>query len=191
WTTVARRTDRASAGSDTLTFEPVTARYVRLVGTEAARKHDGYALWSMRVFDAADLALHRPTTASSSEVPSLGPENATDGDPASRWASAYRDAEWIQVDLGRVQTVRRALLDWETASAKDYDIQVSDDGTHWTTAAAVRDKPTGARVDNLTLAPTPGRYIRIQGIKRTSTFGYSLRRLEIRAPSPATNPLHH
>lgn len=189
WTTVARRTDRASAGSDTLTFEPVTARYVRLVGTEAARKQDGFALWSMRVFDAADLALHRPTTASSSEVPSLGPENATDGDPASRWASAYRDGEWIQVDLGQVQPVRRVLLDWETASGKDYDIQVSDDGTNWKTAAAVRDKPAGARVDDLTFAPVSGRYIRMQGIKRTSSFGYSLRRLEVRAASPATNLL--
>lgn len=187
WTTVARRTDRTSAGSDTLTFEPVTARYVRLVGTEAARKQDGYALWSMRVFDAADLALHRPTTASSSEVPSLGPENATDGDPASRWASAYRDGEWIQVDLGQVQTIRRVLLDWETASGKDYDIQVSDDGTNWKTAAAVRDKPAGARVDDLTFAPVSGRYIRMQGIRRTSSFGYSLRRLEVRAASPATN----
>ncbi|MFD3558117.1 discoidin domain-containing protein [Streptomyces sp. NPDC058686] len=68
WTTVARRTDRTSAGSDTL-----TARYVRLVGTEAAREQDGYALWSMRVFDVPDLALHRPTTASSSEVPSQLP----------------------------------------------------------------------------------------------------------------------
>ncbi|WP_406447772.1 discoidin domain-containing protein [Streptomyces sp. NBC_00876] len=184
WTTVAARTDRASAGSDTLAFDPVTARYVRVVGSEAARKQDGYALWSMRVFDAPDLALHRPTTASSSEVPSLAPENATDGDGKTRWASAYRDDEWIQVDLGRSGTVRRVLLDWETASAADYDIQVSDDAEHWTTAATVRGKPSGARVDELVFAPAKARYVRMRGIKRTSSFGYSLWRFEVRATSP-------
>ncbi|MFI6724364.1 discoidin domain-containing protein [Streptomyces sp. R-74717] len=184
WTTVAARTDRTSAGPDTLTFDPVTARHIRVVGTEAARKQDGYALWSMRVFDAPDLALHRPTSASSSEVPSLGPENATDGDGKTRWASAYRDDEWIQVDLGRAQTVRRVLLDWETASAADYDIQVSDDAEHWTTAATARGKPSGARVDELTFAPVTARYMRMQGVKRTSSFGYSLWRFEARATSP-------
>ncbi|MCX4792845.1 MULTISPECIES: discoidin domain-containing protein [unclassified Streptomyces] len=143
----------------------------------------------MRVFDAPDLALHRPATASSSETASLGPENATDGDPGSRWASAYHNGEWIQVDLGRAQPVRRVLLDWETASGQDYDIQVSDDGVKWKTAAAVRDKPAGARVDDLTYAPASGRYVRMQGIKRTSSFGCSLRRFEVRAASPESNLL--
>ncbi|MBL1119695.1 discoidin domain-containing protein [Streptomyces sp. 110] len=187
WTTVARRTCRESAGSDTLTFDPVTARHVRLTGIEAGRKRDGYSLWSMRVFDVPDLALRQPTTASSSEVPSLGPENATDGDAKTRWASAYRDDEWIQVDLGRSRTVRRALLDWETASAQDYDIQVSDDSVNWKTAAAVRSKPAGARVDELTFPPVSGRYVRMHGIRRTSSFGYSLKRFEVRAKSPGAD----
>jgi hypothetical protein len=188
WTTVAHRTGRESAGSDTLTFDPVTARHVRLIGTEAGRKQDGYALWSMRVFDAPDLAVHQPTTASSSEVAGLGPENATDGDGKTRWASGYRDGEWIQVDLGSSQTVRRVLLDWETASAQDYHIQVSDDAENWTTVAAVSGKPAGARVDEVTFPPATGRYVRMQGIKRTSSFGYSLWRFEVRATSPEADP---
>ncbi|MEU0567415.1 discoidin domain-containing protein [Nonomuraea sp. NPDC005983] len=188
WATVATRTGRESAGTDTLTFEPVTARQVRLVGTQAGTKRDGYALWSMRVLEVPDLALHRPTTASSSEVASLGPENATDGDAKTRWASAYRDGEWIQVDLGSPQTVQRVLLDWETASGRDYDIQVSDDATHWTTAASVRGKPAGARVDELAFDPIKARYVRMQGVKRASSFGYSLWRFEIRSMSPEPDP---
>ncbi|KRV46550.1 hypothetical protein AQ490_11735 [Wenjunlia vitaminophila] len=184
WTTVASRTGREAAGADTLTFEPVTARQVRLVGTHAAKKQDGYALWSMRVFEVPDLALHRPTTASSSEVASLGPENATDGDSRTRWASGYRDGEWIQVDLGSPQTVQRVLLDWEGASARDYDIQVSDDAANWRTVASVRDKPAGARVDELTFAPVTARYVRMQGVKRATGWGYSLWRLEVRSMSP-------
>lgn len=184
WTTVASRTGREAAGVDTLTFDPVTARHVRLVGTQAGNKQNGYALWSMRVFEVPDLALHRPTTASSTEVASLGPENATDGDGKTRWASAYRDGEWIQVDLGSPQTVQRVLLDWENASGRDYDIQVSGDAANWKTVASVRDKPSGARVDELTFDPVTARYVRMQGIKRTTGWGYSLWRLEVRSMSP-------
>jgi hypothetical protein len=184
WTTVASRTGREAAGVDTLTFDPVTARHVRIVGTQAGKKQNGYALWSMRVFEVPDLALHRPTTASSSEVASLGPENATDGDGKTRWASAYRDGEWIQVDLGSPQTVQRVLLDWENASGRDYDIQVSDDAANWKTVTSVRGKPSGARVDELTFDPVTARYVRMQGIKRTTGWGYSLWRLEVRSMSP-------
>ncbi|MFB6782901.1 discoidin domain-containing protein [Streptomyces sp. NPDC056352] len=188
WTTVASRTGREAAGADTLTFDPVTARHVRLVGTQAGKKQNGYALWSMRVFEVPDLALHRPTTASSTEVASLGPENATDGDGKTRWASAYRDGEWIQVDLGSPQTVQRVLLDWENASGRDYDIQVSGDATNWKTVASVRGKPSGARVDELTFDPVTARYVRMQGIKRTTGWGYSLWRLEVRSMSPEPDP---
>lgn len=188
WTTVASRTGREAAGVDTLAFEPVTARQVRLVGTRAGKKQNGYALWSTRVFEVPDLALRRPTTASSSEVASLGPENATDGDPKTRWASAYRDGEWIQADLGSSQTVQRVLLDWETASGRDYDIQVSDDATSWKTVASVRGKPDGARVDELTFDPVTARYVRMQGIKRATGFGYSLWRFEVRSMSPEPDP---
>ncbi|GAA3483111.1 hypothetical protein GCM10018966_076430 [Streptomyces yanii] len=188
WTTVASRTGREAAGADTLTFDPVTARHARLVGTQAGKKQNGYALWSMRVFEVPDLALHRPTTASSTEVASLGPENATDGDGKTRWASAYRDDEWIQVDLGSPQAVQRVLLDWENASGRDYDIEVSDDAANWKTVASVRGKPSGARVDELTFDPVTARYVRMQGIKRTTGWGYSLWRLEVRSMSPEPDP---
>ncbi|MEU1943133.1 family 20 glycosylhydrolase [Streptomyces sp. NPDC020125] len=85
---------------------------------------------------------------------------------------------------------RDVTLNWETASAADYDIQVSDDVENWKTVAAARSKPTGARVDELTLAPVTGRYVRMQGIKRTSSFGYSLRRFEVRATSPEADVIH-
>ncbi|MFE3454870.1 discoidin domain-containing protein [Nonomuraea sp. NPDC059194] len=150
---------------------PTTARYVRVEGLSS--------LWSLKVFDAPDLARGKPTTASSSEVDYLGPANATDGDPKTRWASAYRDAEWLQVDLGAAQQISRVLLDWEEARGKDYDVQVSDDGAAWQTVAAVRDK-AGAGVDEPSFAPVAARYVRMQGIKRATTYGYSVFRFEIR-----------
>ena len=58
--------------------------------------------------------------------------------PKTRWGSAHKDGEWIEVDLGDVYTVNRVVLVWENARATDYDIEVSADGEKWTTAASVR-----------------------------------------------------
>ncbi len=149
----------------------VTARYVRVSGASA--------LWSVQVFDAPDLAKGKPTTASSSEVDYFGPANATDGDPKTRWASQYSDNQWLQVDLGSTQQISRVLLDWEAARGQDYDVQVSGDGTTWQTVSQVRGK-TGVGVDSLAFAPISARYVRMLGLRRATTFGYSLFRFEVR-----------
>lgn len=172
WTKVAHRTARP--GTDTVPLTPVQARYVRITGT-----HGAYSLWSLHLFGSPDIARGRPTTASSSEVPTLGPANATDGDPATRWASLYKDGEWIQVDLGSAQPVGRVLLDWESAYGKDYDIQVSTDGTTWKTVSERRAR-TGPGVDEVDFPSTQARYVRMQGVHRGTGYGYSLYRFEVR-----------
>ncbi|MEU9845254.1 discoidin domain-containing protein, partial [Actinomadura sp. NPDC048032] len=54
---------------------------------------------------SSDAALNRPATASSTENASFPASAAVDGDPATRWSSAFGDPQWIQVDLGTVQDV--------------------------------------------------------------------------------------
>ncbi|WP_240662469.1 discoidin domain-containing protein [Streptomyces sp. WAC 06738] len=127
WRTVASRRGRDGAGWDELTFAAVRARYVRLHGRERGTAR--WSLWSAQVFDAPDLARGKTTTASSQETSTLVASNATDGDPSTRWASGYTDSEWLAVDLDAQAPIRRVLLDWESAAGRDYDIQVSDDGT--------------------------------------------------------------
>ncbi|MFI5803313.1 discoidin domain-containing protein [Streptomyces sp. NPDC051561] len=178
WRTVAERRGRQTPGRDELAFDAVHARYVRVRGRE--RRPARYTLWSVQVFDVPDLARGRTTTASSAETGHLGAELATDGDPGTRWASRYTDGEWIQVDLGAVHPVRRVLLDWEAAAGKDYDLQVSGDGSAWRTVAERRGRTTaGEDVVELS-APEQARYVRMQGRTRQSTYGYSLWRFEVR-----------
>lgn len=134
----------------------------------------------MQVFDIPDLARGKATTASSAETATLVAANATDGDPGTRWASKYTDSEWIAVDLGAPQSVRRIVLDWEVAAGRDYDLQVSDDGTRWRTVVERRGRTT-AGVDTVELPqPVTIRHVRMQGIKRQTTYGYSLYRFEVR-----------
>lgn len=180
WRKVASRRGLDQPGRDDMEFTAVSARYVRVRGREKGRAR--WTLWSAQVFDAPDLARGRKATASSAETASLGPENAVDGDPATRWASKYTDAEWLAVDLGEARTVRRVVLDWEAAAGQDYDIQVTEDAAGaggWRTVAERRGRTT-AGVDSVDLEPVTARHVRMRGVKRQTTYGYSLYRFEVR-----------
>lgn len=129
--------------------------------------------------NAADslLSANKPTTVSSVEAETFGGANAVDGDPATRWASLEGvDPQWIAVDLGGRATVSRVKLTWETAYASEYRIETSDDGSSWTTRKTLTGQNGG--VDETALTAT-GRYVRIYGTKRGTSWGYSLYELEV------------
>ena len=72
-----------------------------------------------------------------------------------------------------------AQLTWETAYATAYQIQVSADGTTWTT---VYSTTTGAGgTENLTFTGT-GRYVRMYGTARATQYGYSLWEFSVLTP---------
>jgi Exo-beta-D-glucosaminidase Ig-fold domain/F5/8 type C domain len=130
-------TDRAT---QTENFPLQNARYLRIQCGQRLTQW-GDSMWSLSVFNTAspgtDLALNKTATASSVDDPSRGPGNAVDGNPSTRWSSAYEDNQWIQVDLGSVVTFDQVVIVWESADALSYAIQVSDDGTTWTDVESV------------------------------------------------------
>src|SRR6266851_3759191 len=79
-----------------------------------------------------NLALNHPATASSLENASFPASNAVDGNLTTRWSSGFSDPQWLQVDLGSVQTICKVVLNWEAAYGKAFQIQTSNDGTTWT-----------------------------------------------------------
>ena len=125
-----------------------------------------------------DLAQGKPTTASSVEPNTVfTAANATDGDLGTRWSSAYADPSWIQVDLGGTQTVNRVVLAWEAAYGKAFQIQISSDGTTWTTLYSTTTGTGGTQT--LTGFTGSGRYVRMYGTQRATTYGYSLWEFEV------------
>jgi len=116
----------------------------------------------------------KPTTASSyqpADSATYTPGNATDGSFTSRWASDWSDPQWLQVDLGAVTTIHHVQLAWESAYGKAYQIQVSNDGTNWSTVYSTTAGDGG--FDDLAITAS-GRYVRMYGTARGSTYGYSL-----------------
>jgi hypothetical protein len=117
----------------------------------------------------------KPATASSSQAPLNGatfdPGNAVDGNLSTRWATDWSDPQWIRVDLGQPTTIHHVQLIWESAYGRAYQIQTSNDGTNWTPVFSTTSGDGG--VDDIDLTGT-GRYVRMYGTARGTTFGYSL-----------------
>ncbi|WP_328902839.1 discoidin domain-containing protein [Streptomyces sp. NBC_00441] len=118
------------------------------------------------------LSQGKAATASSSEGDAYSAAAAFDGNlTGTRWASQWRDAEWIQVDLGASHDLSRVVLTWEGAFGKNYEIQISDDGTNWHTAKSVTGSDGGT--DEVAISGS-GRYVRMNGLVRSGGYGYSL-----------------
>ncbi|WP_370083965.1 DUF1996 domain-containing protein [Streptacidiphilus sp. MAP12-16] len=113
----------------------------------------------------------RPVVASSIENAQTPAGAVVDGDPTTRWASAWSDPQWIQIDLGGTATINQVELDWEAAYASGFQLQVSPDATNWTSIFSTSTGTGGVQ----TLAVTgSGRYIRMYGTTRGTGYGYSL-----------------
>ena len=124
-----------------------------------------------------NLALNKTATSSSDENSGLTANNVVDGNYSSRWGSAFGDPQWLQVDLGSAQTINRVILSWESAYATAYSIQVSTNGTTWTTVASIVGG--NGSTDDITFASTTARYVRMYGTARVTTYGYSIYEFEV------------
>src|SRR5262249_62034540 len=69
--------------------------------------------------------------------------------------------------------ISEVRLNWEHAAGKDYQIQVSNDATNWTTLYTVTGNTTSGVHDYTGLSGS-GRYVRMLGTARTTQYGYSL-----------------
>ncbi|MBO3748400.1 discoidin domain-containing protein [Streptosporangiaceae bacterium NEAU-GS5] len=126
---------------------------------------------SAAVCGTTNAAQGKPATASSVENAGTPASNAVDGSTTTRWSSAFSDPQWVQVDLGSSQQVCRASLNWETARAATFKIQVSDNASTWTDATATI---TGAAGTQTVTVSGTGRYVRMLGLTRATQWGYSL-----------------
>jgi len=125
----------------------------------------------------ANLAAWHTGTSSSDENGGLSANKAFDANLGSRWSSVASDPQWVYVDLGANATINRVVLIWETAYGKSYQIQTSNDTTNWTTIYSTTTGDGGT--DNLTGLSGSGRYVRMNGTVRATTFGYSLWEFEV------------
>ena len=138
----------------------------------------------LQLWDSAgggeNLALKGTASASSVEqdLDRLAPGHVNDGLMGTRWASGYSDDEWVQIELAAPAEVAAVTLAWEGACAAEYAVQTSPDGKEWKTASTQRPDACGNDVVRLT-ADEAVRYVRIQGVERKTTWGYSIHEMGV------------
>lgn len=176
WTTVYAAAN-ATGGNQTLNVTG-TGRYIRMYGTARATGY-GYSLWEFSVYGdggseppsgATPISAFKQVAASSWEGGNA-PAAALDGRATTRWSSGFSDDQWLRVDLGGTAAITGVTLDWEAAYATGYRLDVSDDGTSWTT---VYSTTTGKGGTERLAVTGRGRYIRFTGTARATGYGYSL-----------------
>jgi len=127
--------------------------------------------------DKGNVALFKPATASTIESAEYPTEFVNDGNPKTRWSTEYKDDQWITIDLQGSFRVTGAVLNWEVAHGKVYELLGSMDGGTWTTLASVQDSDGG--MDEVPIAPSVVRYLKMHGTKRGTEWGFSLWEIEI------------
>lgn len=160
-----------------------TTTYILIATGDEGRADTARATVFVVPEEAFNQAFGKPAYASSVDSPTRPPGNATDGNPATRWSSAYGpstayDREWIYIDLLQSHDIVRVVLDWEAAYGSGYDIDVSHDAVAWRTVHEERNGQGG--IEEIVLdEPVAGRYIRMQGVSRGTQWGYSLWEFEV------------
>jgi hypothetical protein len=107
----------------------------------------------------SNMALGRPVEVSSEEASWPG-SGAVDGNLESEWHTASGSSapsEYIEVDLGEVWPVSEVIIRWAGRYATTYTIQLSENGTDWTTVYSTTSGSGGT--EDITFDTTSGRYV--------------------------------
>jgi CxxC motif-containing protein (DUF1111 family) len=108
------------------------------------------------------------------------PEFAIDEAAGTRWESPHgKNEAWIQFDFGASKPLGYIKLTWEAAYAREYSILASEDGETWYQLRYVTNGRGG--VEEFMNLNANVRYVRINGIKRATQYGYSLYDVEFRS----------
>ncbi len=112
---------------------------------------------------------------------------SNDGDTGTRWGSSGgADTEWYQIawesdqTFNTVKILCEGAMNVSNAPILAFDIQVSNDGTNWTTKKHVWGK-NGDNSQYITIVfnePATAKYVRFQGVKK-GTWGYSFWEFEV------------
>ncbi len=177
WTTVKTVTG-GLGGVEEIGGLSARGRFLRIKGVKRGSPY-GYSMYEITFWGTQSSSpvlekglIPRQAVASSSESGALGPDKAIDKNAGTRWSSTFSDQQWIYFDFGAPINISRLRINWEAAYGKDYQIQVSNDASAWTTVKTMTGSLGG--VEEIGGLAANGRYVRINGTKRGSGYGYSI-----------------
>jgi uncharacterized repeat protein (TIGR02543 family) len=192
WSTVVKVTNNMkSVTVDNIAS--VSARYIKLnVTTPTQTTNPAARIYEFEVYGPPNMALNKPATVDSTCNASQTADKAVEGSVIndSKWCSKSGN-RWLQIDLGSVKQVNQFVIKHaseggETASynTKAYNIQVSTDGTNWSTVVNVTNNTLGITVNNITVVSA--RYIKLNVTAPTQTTNPAARIFEFEVYGPGS-----
>ena len=171
-------TMRDSSGTRRV-FDEITGRLTSVTDADGRMQRLSYVSGSQ----GSNLALNRTATSSTpcnaNEGPAKAVNGTVNGGNSDKWCSST-GPRWLQVDLGTAQPVSSVVLRHSGAggepvshNTRDFDIQVSTDGTTWQQVAAIIGNTDS--VTSHVFAATTARYVRLNVTTPTSTTNGSAR----------------
>jgi large repetitive protein len=173
-----------------------------VVNAADATKATSLAGQSLPVQTDANVALFKHTSPSSSNGGNIA-ANAVDNNLTTRWESQQGvDPQSLVIDLNNAANIHTIVLDWENAAGANYVLQTSNDptvipeaatpdcstaNTKWTTVVNVTGNTNGG-IKTYSGLNGNGRFVRMCGTTRTTTFGYSLFDFEVIGSFGAATP---
>lgn len=108
--------------------------------------------------------------------------NAMDGNMSTRWESEHGvDPSWIIFKFAEQKSIKNLTIYWEFASAKDYAVQISEDGDSWKTVKKITEGKSEESAFFTFAQELKTKYLRILCNTRTTEWGYSIWEVEINA----------
>ena len=94
--------------------------------------HEGVKNLGKSVIKGKNLAYGKKVKASSYYDDDFKPEYAVDDNNGTLWRPSGMDQEWIEIDLGKNETIKTILTQWEYGTQfYQYLIETSEDGKNW------------------------------------------------------------
>ena len=132
--------------------------------------------------DDANFALNKPALASSTDITSA-PANAVDGNLNTFWQSGTVNPSapqaWLraQLNASAPELIDRVVIKWrQTYFAKEYDVQVSDNGASWATVYTNNAGAMGTQ--EASFPATPAQYVRLY-MRKNNKANYRVAEFEV------------
>ncbi|OKP82721.1 hypothetical protein A3844_23815 [Paenibacillus helianthi] len=156
-------------------------RYVRIAQTGSSSSW--WSIADVSLFSNNALERTGWSVSASSSGSGMTPGNVKDGNASTRWTTgaAQSNGQWFQADMGASIPFNQIILDTEKNSTSEqdypagYTVQVSKDGTNWTTAASGQGRRKATPIN---FPAVTARYIKITQTG-TSTNWWSIGEMNV------------
>ncbi len=130
----------------------------------------------------------KPVVRASTLLPSHGPDQTLDHDPATFWESGeLAEEQWLLVDFLENREYGGLVIDWDAENyATAYQVQISDDGRNWKEVYTVTTGNGGR--DYIYIPDTESRYLKLDLKRSFQGQGYRVRTLTIKPYEFSASP---